>query len=234
MSHEVGLDLEGLFVEIPGGSFAMGGDSEPDQRPVHDVEISGFRLTRFHITNEQYGAFCEMMEHHLPEFWGRDGFHCGPDYPDHPVVGVSWLDVSAFAEWVGGRLVTEAEWEYAARGGLEGKAYPLGDEITPSVANYARTGTTGTKPVGSYAPNGFGLHEMCGNVVEWVADRYDPAYYACSPKVDPQGPEAGKHRVIRGGGWHSGPYCNRVDFRNALPANWVDFAVGFRVAKDIE
>jgi sulfatase modifying factor 1 len=89
-------------------------------------------------------------------------------------------------------------------------------------------------PVGSYAPNGFGLYEMCGNVVEWVADRYDPTYYARSPKVDPQGPDVGKHRVIRGGGWHSGPYCNRVDFRNGLPANWVDFAIGFRVAKAID
>ena len=144
------------------------------------------------------------------------------------------MDAGAFAEWIGGRLPTEAEWEYAARGGLEGKAYPWGDEIEPALANYARTGTTGTKTVGSHPPNGFGLNDMSGNVVEWVADRYDPAYYARSPKADPRGPEAGKHRVIRGGGWHSGPYCNRVYFRNALPANWVDISVGFRIAKDVD
>jgi len=92
----------------------------------------------------------------------------------------------------------------------------------------------GTVSVRSYPPNGFGLYDMCGNVVEWVADRYDPTCYASSSKVDPQGPDGGEHRVIRGDGWHSEPYCNRVDFRNALPANWVDFAVGFRVANDVE
>jgi sulfatase modifying factor 1 len=233
VSTEQVVDLEGVFVEIPGGAFAMGGDTEPDHQPIHEVEISAFRLTKFHITNAQYAAFCETTGHRLPESWGEDRFRSGPEYPDHPVVGVSWLDAGAFAEWVGGRLVTEAEWEYAARGGLVGKAYPLGDVIDPAVANYARTGTTGTMPVGSYSPNGFGLYDMCGNVVEWVADRYDPAYYSRSPKVDPRGPDVGKHRVIRGGGWHSGPYCNQVFFRNALPANWVDFAVGFRVAKDV-
>jgi len=234
MSAEGAVDLKDVFVEIPGGTFLMGGESEPDHQPIHEVEISPFRLMRFHVTNAQYAAFCGATEHHLPEFWGQERFRCGPEHPDHPVVGVSWLDADAFAEWAGGRLVTEAEWEYAARGGLVGKTYPFGDEIDPSAANYARTGLTGTKPVGSHAPNGFGLYDMCGNVVEWVADRYDPTYYARSPKVDPPGPEVGKHRVIRGGGWHSGPYCNGVFFRNALPANWVDFAVGFRVAKDGE
>jgi sulfatase modifying factor 1 len=234
MSARQVIDLGGLDVEIPSGRFAMGGDSEPDHQPIHDVEISAFRLTRFHVTNEQYAAFCVATDHHLPEFWGQARFRSGPDFPDHPVVGVSWLDASTFAAWVGGRLVTEAEWEYAARGGLVGKAYPFGDEIDPSKANYACAGVTGTVPVGSYAPNGLGLYDMCGNVVEWVADRYDTTFYARSPKVDPPGPEIGKHRVIRGGGWHSGPYCNRVDFRNALPANWVDFAVGFRVAKDVD
>ncbi len=228
------IDLEGLFVEIASGQFAMGGENEPDHQPIHDVEISAFRLTKFHVTNAQYTEFCVATGHHFPEFWGQDRFRSGRDFPDHPVIGVSWLDASAFSEWVGGRLVTEAEWEYAARGGLAGKVYPFGDGIDPTVANYARTGTAGTVPVGSYPPNGFGLYEMCGNVVEWVADRYDPTYYASSSKVDPQGPDVGKHRVIRGGGWHSGPYCNRADFRNALPANWVDFAVGFRVAKDVE
>lgn len=227
------LGLADGFVEIPSGGFLMGGEMEPDHQPVHVVEISAFRLMKHHVTNAEYAAFCEATEHRLPEFWGQDRYRCGPEHPDHPVVGVSFHDAAAFAEWIGGRLVTEAEWEYAARGGLVGKAYPFGDEVDPSKANYARSDTKGTEPVGSYPPNGFSLYDMCGNVVEWVADRYDPAYYARSPRVKPAGPEAGKHRVIRGGGWHSGPYCVRVDFRNALPANWVDFAVGFRVAKGV-
>ena len=232
MSVEGAVALKDAFIEIPGGTFLMGGDAEPDHRPTHEVEISAFRLTRHHVTNAQYAAFCGATGHRLPEFWGEDRFRSGPGHPNHPVVGVSWRDAEAFAEWAGGRLVTEAEWEYAARGSLVGKTYPFGDEIDPKKANYARSDAGGTVPVGSYAPNRFGLYDMCGNVVEWVADWYDPAYYARSPKVDPPGPKTGKHRVIRGGGWHSGPYCNGVFFRNALPANWVDFAVGFRVAKD--
>ena len=232
MSAEGAADLKGAFVEIPGGTFLMGGEVEPDHQPIHEVEVSAFRLMKSHVTNAQHAAFCEATDHRLPEFWGEDRFRSGPEFPDHPVVGVSWFDACAFAEWAGGRLVTEAEWEYAARGGLVGKKYPFGDEIGLAKANYARTGTAGTVPVGSYAPNRFGLYDMCGNVVEWVADRYDPTYYARAPRIDPSGPEAGKHRLIRGGGWHSGPYCNQVFFRNALPVNWVDFAVGFRVAKD--
>lgn len=231
MSSQQEIPLELQFATIPAGRFRMGGNAERDHQPIHEVEISAFRLMPHHVTTAQYATFCRATDHRFPEFWGWDRFRAGANHPTHPVVGVSWRDAGAFAEWAGGRLPTEAEWEYAARGGLDGKLYPFGDEIDPSLANYARTGTTGTRPVGSYSANGFGLHDMCGNVAEWVADRYDSEYYAVSPRKDPQGPEAGKHRVIRGGGWHSGPYCSRVDFRNALPANWVDFNVGFRIAR---
>ena len=86
--------------------------------------------------------------------------------------------------------------------------------------------------VGSYKPNGYGLFDMMGNVVEWVQDYYDRDYCASSPVHNPKGPDEGKFRVIRGGGWHTGPSCNRVFFRNALPVNWLDFNVGFRCAKD--
>ena len=230
MSSARTIDI--AFTDIPGGTFRMGGDVEPDHQPVHEVVISAFRLAIHPVTCAQYAGFCAATGHRFPEFWGQDRFHSGPAFPDHPVVGVSWHDVCAFVEWAGVRLPTEAEWEYAARGGLEGKPYPFGDEIDPSKANYSHPETRGTLPVGGFASNGFGLHDMSGNVVEWCADRYDPAYYARSPRESPQGPKTGKHRVIRGGGWHSGPYCNRVYFRNALPANWVDFAVGFRVARE--
>ncbi|MFC2099681.1 formylglycine-generating enzyme family protein [Candidatus Bipolaricaulota bacterium] len=230
MSFARAIDI--AFTDIPGGTFRMGGDVEPDHQPVHEAAISMFRLAIHPVTCAQYAAFCAATGHRLPEFWDEDRFHCGPAFPDHPVVGVSWQDACAFVEWVGARLPTEAEWEYAARGGLDGHLYPFGDEIDPSLVNYSHHDTRGTLPVGGFSPNGFGLHDMSGNVVEWCADRYDSAYYARSPRENPQGPETGKHRVIRGGGWHSGPYCNRVYFRNALPANWVDFAVGFRVAWD--
>ena len=178
--------------------------------------------------NVQYQRFCEETGHRLPEFWGMAGFRCGPDFPNHPVVGVSWSDAVAYAAWRDQRLPTEAEWEYAARGGLVGKNYPNGDTLHPSDGNHNKSGQGGPVAVGSYPPNGYGLHDMQGNVVEWVADFYAADYYASSPAANPQGPESGRFLVIRGGGWHSGPYCNRVYYRNALPPNWVDFNVGFR------
>ena len=221
-----------VFVRIPEGTFLMGGDTESDHQPIHEVTVSAFRLSKTPITNAQYAVFCEATDRVYPEFWGQERFRSGPGFPNHPAVGVSWQDASDFAEWMSSRLPTEAEWEYAARGGLEGEPYPFGSDIDPSEANYSHPKTPGLLPVGQFPPNGFDLLDMCGNVVEWVVDRYASDYYACSPKENPQGPTIGKHRVIRGGGWHSGPYCNRVYYRNALPSNWVDFAVGFRIAKD--
>ncbi|MFE2865983.1 formylglycine-generating enzyme family protein [Embleya sp. NPDC059259] len=142
---------------------------------------------------------------------------------DHPVVHVSWGDAVAYCAWAGRRLPTEAEWEYAARGGLPGRRFAWGDELTPGgmwLCNiwqgrfpYANTGADGwlaTAPVRSYPPNGFGLHEVAGNVWEWCADRFAADYYARSPVSDPQGPETGDRRVMRGGSYlchHS--YCHR-------------------------
>ena len=221
------------LVLIPGGEFLMGKDGEGDHSPAHSVYIDSFYIDAYEVTNSQYFAFCEEMGHRLPEFWRMDEFNCGLDFPDHPVVGVSWRDAEKYADWAGKRLPTEAEWEYAARGGLVGKNYPKGDDLDSTLANYALKGwTKGTVPVGIYPPNGYGLYDMAGNVVEWVSDYYADDYYNTSPYKNPTGPEKGKFRVIRGGGWHSGPSCNRVFFRNALPPGWVDFNVGFRCAKD--
>ena len=230
------------LVLISGGEFLMGSDSEGDHSPVHKVYIDSFYLNRHEVTNAQYLRFCQATGHRpstssghrLPDFWGMDGFRCGPDYPNHPVITVSWYDAVEYAKWCGKRLPTEAEWEYAARGGLAEMDYPNGHTLHPSDGNYNRSGRGGPVAVGSYPANGFGLYDMQGNVVEWVWDFYDPDYYSSSPSVNPQGPESGRFRVIRGGGWHSGATCNRVYYRNALPPGWVDFNVGFRCAKDLE
>jgi sulfatase modifying factor 1 len=224
--------MEGMIL-ISAGEFLMGSDRGEDS-PVHKGYVDSFYIDRCEITNAQYLVFCEATDHRLPMFWGMEGFRCGPDYPDHPVVTVNWVDAKAYAEWCGKRLPTEAEWEYAARGGVEGMNYPSGDTLTPSYGNYSKSDQRGSVAVGSYPPNGFGLHDMQGNVVEWVADWYAPDYYASSPVENPQGPEVGKFKVIRGGGWHSGPSCNTVHFRNALPPGWLDFNVGFRCVKEIE
>lgn len=142
---------------------------------------------------------------------------------DHPVVHVSHRDALVYARWTGRRLPTEAEWEYAARGGLEGARYPWGDELVPDgehrcniwqgtfpTLNTAEDGWVGTSPVRSYAPNGHGLWDTSGNVWEWCADWFSPRYYAESPPAGPAGPARGTARVMRGGSYlchHS--YCNR-------------------------
>jgi sulfatase modifying factor 1 len=208
---------------ISGGEFLMGADSKGDHSPVHKVRLDSFYMDRYEVTNAQYLKFCQATGHRLPQFWGMSGFRCGPGYSNHPVVGVSWWDAADYAEW-----------EYAARGGLAGLDFPNSDSLDPSEGNYNKSGKGGPVAVGSYRANGFGLHDMQGNVVEWVADCYEAAYYASSPAVNPQGPEDGRFRVIRGGGWHSGASCNKVYYRNGLPPNWVDFNVGFRCVKELE
>lgn len=159
---------------------------------------------------------------------------------DHPVVHVSWNDAMAYCRWTGRRLPTEAEWEYASRSGLDGARYPWGDQLLADdgawrcniwqglfpVRNGLDDGYLTTAPVRAFSPNGFGLWQTVGNVWEWCADWYDPGYYLCSPRVDPQGPASGNAHVLRGGSYlcHDS-YCNR--YRNsARSANTPDSSMG--------
>jgi formylglycine-generating enzyme required for sulfatase activity len=141
----------------------------------------------------------------------------------HPVVHVSWNDAQAFCEWSGSRLPTEAEWEYAARGGLEQKLYPWGDELCPNgehrcniwqgrfpTLDTAEDGYEGTCPVDAFPPNGFGLYSVTGNTWEWCSDWFDPLYHKTASRFNPKGPPVGVVRVMKGGSFlcHDS-YCNR-------------------------
>lgn len=165
---------------------------------------------------------------------------------DHPVVHVSWNDASEYAAWAGKRLPTEAEWEFAARGGLEQKLYPWGDELLPEGKhrcniwqgrfpheNTAEDGYAGTAPAKRFPANGFGLHQMVGNVWEWCADWFSPTWHRTGPREDPRGPDSGSARVIRGGSYlcHDS-YCNRYRC-SARTSNTPDSSTGhtgFRLA----
>lgn len=217
------------MVLIKAGEFLMGAKGEGDNSPVHKVFLDAYYIDKHEVTNAQYHRFCTETDRALPIFWGMEKFRCGLEWPDHPVVGVSWADAKAYAEWAGKRLPTEAEWEKAARGGLAGKTYPNGDEMDKSQANFRSDGTVA---VAGFPPNGYGLYDMAGNVREWVSDYYDLFYYGASPERNPKGPDNGKYRVVRDAGWHSGPSCTSVSARIALTGSWVDFALGFRCAKD--
>jgi formylglycine-generating enzyme len=222
------------MVLIPGGEFNMGKNTPnpTDWQPEHKVFIDSFYLDKYEINNKEYSDFCMATGHALPEFWGMKNFRSGLDFPDFPVVGVSFFDADAYAKWAGKRLPTEAEWEYAARGGLIDNAFPLGNQIDSTKSNYGKK-YKGIIKTGSFPANGFGLYDMAGNVWEWVSDFYGSDYYKLSPHENPKGPENGRFKVIRGGGWHSGAMCNQTYFRNGLSPSWVDFAVGFRCAKSL-
>lgn len=172
---------------------------------------------------------------------------------EHPVVHVSWHDALAFSMWAGKRLPTEAEWEYAARGGLEQKLYPWGDELTPKDKrnrpthfcniwqgkfpdfNSAADGFSGTAPAKSFAPNGFGLYQMSGNVWEWCSDWFSPDFHATGPRENPSGPPTGQNKIIKGGSYlcHVS-YCNRyrVAARTANTPDSASTHCGFRCARD--
>lgn len=169
------------------------------------------------------------------------------DRSDHPVVHVSWLDATKYCDWSGTRLTSEAEWEYAARGGLVGAHYPWGDDLLADRKHRMNVfqgdfpdhdtgadGFVGTCPVASFPPNGFGLFEMTGNVWEWCADWYDATYYERCPLISPRGPSVGHARVLRGGSYmchHSYCWRYRVDARSFNTPESSTGNIGFRVAQ---
>lgn len=229
----------GIAVWIPSGPFLMGSEDEEawsSEKPVHQVELDGFYLDLYPITNAQYARFVEQTGHSPPKGsspwnkWKKGQPPVG--YENHPVVLVSWFDAQVYCEWSGKRLPTEAEWEKAARGGVQGKKYPWGDRIDPDLANYGDA-VGKTTPVGSYPPNGYGLYDMAGNVWEWCADWFDETYYTYSPTRNPSGPESGSERVLRGGCWHREATSLRCsNHYHNLPKHRVN-SVGFRCAQNL-
>ena len=222
------------MVLIPAGTFMIGTENgQAIAAPKHPVILKAFYMDIHEVTNQEYYEYCMALGHKLPEFWGLDLYKSGMDYPDHPVVGVSHFEATQYAEWAGKRLPTEAEWEHAARGGLEDIAYPYGKKADHSMARFNDPeAEKGPVKTGSYPPNAYGLYDMSGNAWEWVSDWFFESYYSESAEENPGGPSCGTFRVFRGGGWHSGPGCTTVHRRNALPEHWVDMAGGFRCVRD--
>jgi formylglycine-generating enzyme len=227
--------IDSSMVLIPSGEFTMGKNSpnQTDWQPEHNVHIDAFYMDKYEITNKQYYNFCIQTNYPLPEFWGMQQFKSGMEFPDYPVVGISFFDAQKYAAWAGKRLPTEAEWEYSARSGLLNNNYPWGNYADSTKVNFGKK-YKGILKIGSFAPNAYGLYDISGNVWEWTSDNYSGDYYKISPTINPKGPENGRFKVIRGGSWHSGGMCVQTYYRNGLSPSWVDFAVGFRCAKDLK
>lgn len=223
------------YVWIPSGSFRMGcvpndENCDEDEKPLHFVVIShGFWMARAQTTVHAYEAFVNAMGQAMPK---APFFNLEWKIRDYPIVRIKWSQAEAFCNWANGRLPTEAEWEYAARGGEEGFIYPSGNFITHNDANYKDTSGRDrwnyTSPAGSFPPNTYGLYDMAGNVWEWVSDWYHKKYYSHSPSKNPPGPSQGYERVIVGGSWFNTSRVLRISDRFKLLPISNSFDLGFR------
>jgi formylglycine-generating enzyme required for sulfatase activity len=220
------------YVWIPPGTFMMGcspGDSycEDDEKPSHQVTITkGFWLGQTPVTVGAYTLFSGASGHRMPPDLS---FNSGWANEDMPIVNVAWNDAVAYCSYAGGRLPTEAEWEYAARAGSTESRYGPIDEI----AWYSANSSLGTRDVAQKRPNGFGLYDTLGKVREWVNDWYDGSYYQSSPAQDPPGPSGGKYHVLRGGSGIVGPREVRVSDRLRGGPGVIYNYFGFRCVGDL-
>lgn len=241
-----------------------------DRYPVTNAEFGAFIAATGYVTEaERFGWSFVFYQHVAPELvedtvravqWWCKVNHSnwqqpeGPGSgvalrPSHPALHASWNDAEAYCGWVGKRLPTEAEWEYAARGGLDQKLYPWGDELTPDgkhlcniwqgefpLTDTAEDGYSAAAPVDAYPPNGFGLHTITGNAWEWCADWFDPKFHVGTTRKNPAGPPRGTSKVMKGGSFlcHNS-YCNRYRVA-ARTSNTPDSStenISFRCARDL-
>lgn len=215
---------------IPGGQFVMGESRAKHVKPAHEVEVAGFYMGKYEVTNEQYKRFCDETKRPYPKDYRGEKVDLKRE-PKSPVGYISWLDAKAYAKWAGGRLATEAEWEYACRGGVYDTRYHWGDELSEEYLSYKYSSKGKTSPVGSFPPNPYGLYDMLGNVKEWVSDWFSYGYYKKSPKSNPKGPASGGDKVIKGDYFGSAKNygCTSRDWR---PQSYSMFWSGLRIAAD--
>jgi len=242
-------NFTGETITVKGGTFSMGSnDGNDDEKPIHTVKVGSFSISKYEITNTQYATFMnainanangsvngieylDMDSNDIEITYTSGNFFANTEKENHPVMLVTWYGAKAYCEYYGGRLPTEAEWEFAARGGNNSNGYIYaGSNILSEVAYYDTTtvlGVINTGNVGTKNPNELGLYDMSGNVSEWTNDYYSYSYYENSPIDNPQGPSAGTPRVTRGGyrTFSSGTRC-RVAWRGNSHGR--NKSVGFR------
>jgi iron(II)-dependent oxidoreductase len=244
--NEPAQEIPGM-VYIPSGEFIMGSSDKDvemflqlfiyrrpsrfaNEQPQHTVYLDSFYIDKYEVTNARYGEFIKATGHSAPVYWNNELYN----QPEQPVIGITWEDARAYAEWAGKRLPTEAEWEKAARG-TDGRIWPWGNEWDAAKLNGNDVGAIDgyiySSPVGSF-PQGaspYGVHDMAGNAWEWIEDWYDANYYSYSPKINPKGPASGNYHVLRGGDWSMNKDFTRCASRFGLGPG--SMLTGFRCAK---
>ncbi|HIG53065.1 MAG TPA: hypothetical protein EYQ18_03595 [Candidatus Handelsmanbacteria bacterium] len=222
------------MVYIPARPFVMGGmdeDSPRNERPAHSVVLGAYFIGKYPVTNLDFYKFVENTGHKPPIHWSQGTYPADLGY--HPVVNVTWQDAQAYAEWKGGRLPTEAEWEKAARGTDE-RHYPWGNRFVDGERCNGNNAVGTTTMVNEF-PEGrspYGVWDMCGNVYEWCADYYDEDYYKTSPSSNPKGPDGDQERVVRGGSYMETRAGLRVTHREGVKEVACRETIGFRIAMD--
>ncbi len=226
------------MARIPANWFQMGcATGQDNERPVHRVWVDAFQIALCQVTFADYARFLAETSGPLPPFWTDPNF-CDPQ---QPVVAVSWFDATGYCEWLAARtgqpfrLPTEAEWERAARGGVEQELYPWGNTPPQDLPDYAarcQIWATGPERVGLAAPNPFGIFNLCDNLHEWCSDWFSADYYAQSPECNPLGPTQGERRSSRGGSWRHHIKVSRCAARSSIPPQFQYADYGFRVAAD--
>jgi formylglycine-generating enzyme required for sulfatase activity len=223
------------MVLVPAGEFTMGSDEgDDDEQPVHRVVLDSFYLDTFEVTNGRFAKFVEAIQSEPP--WGFADQETPVVYADRPVRWVNWLEAMGYCLWAGKRLPTEAEWEKAARG-TDGRTYPWGnDSPRPAHAVFGlkEGGDETVSPIGNRdsGASPYGVHDLAGNLYEWVTDWYDDAFYTQPAASNPRGPVAGTTKVQRGGSYINSPYRLRSAFRTKGDPTEHDPHVGFRCAQD--
>lgn len=220
--------MHAKMILVKGGTFNMGNDKGyAGEKPVHKVNLNDFYIDKYEVAVGEYKIFCKATSKKMPSppQWGW--------IDTHPIVNISWNDAVEYAEWTGKRLPTEAEWEYAARGGQLSNNYKYsGSDDIIEVAWYAENSGMKTHPVGQKKPNELGIYDMTGNVVERCSDWYDSGYYKESPVDNPTGPMKKYDRIIRGGSIIGDKDDCRVTFRNNASIERTRNNLGFRCVMD--
>lgn len=226
-------ELEAMMVNmiaVEGGTFNMGSKEEKDEKPIHSVTLSTYSIGKYPVTVREYRNFCDETGRKLPEApkWGWK--------ETHPMVNVSWHDAVTYCDWLSQktglmwRLPTEAEWEFAARGGNKSQGYLYsGDNDPKTVGLFGKNSKNSTEGVGLKKSNELGIFDMSGNVLEMCQDRYSREYYSDSPKENPKGPTVGQNQVARGGCWRWPASSCRVADRSWVFSYDRSDYVGFRV-----